>query len=161
MVDDPDGSGLPDVPDDDATEATPSLGDLLGGGNLDMGALLEQAMEMQQQLVDAQTAAAEVVVEGQAGGGAVVVRVTAGLDFESVSIAKEAVDPDDVELLQDLVLAALRDAVDRVADVQRQSMGGLDLGSMSGMLGLGGGDDDADDDDDADGDEDDDETAAP
>jgi DNA-binding YbaB/EbfC family protein len=143
------------------TEPSGGLADLLGGGGLDMSALLEQAMEMQQQLIEAQSAAAETVVEGQAGGGAVVIRVTAGLHFESVTISPAAVDPDDVELLQDLVLAALHDAVDQITTVQRSSMGGLDLGSMGDMLGLGGSADDEFDEDDEDDDEDGTETSAP
>ena len=117
----------------------------LGSGGFDMGALLEQAMEMQQQLLDAQSAAAETVVEGHAGGGAVRIRVTGAFQFESVTISPGAVDPEDVELLQDLVLAALHDAVVQVGELQQASMGGLDLGAMGGALGLGAGPDDEDD----------------
>jgi len=106
-----------------------------GGGGFDMGALLEQAMGMQQQLMEAQSAAAEQVVEGQAGGGAVVVRVSGAMVFESVTIAPAAVDPGDVTMLQDLVLAALHDAMDEVANLQQASMGGFDLGELGGLLG--------------------------
>jgi DNA-binding YbaB/EbfC family protein len=120
---------LPD-PDDGAPDE--------GLGGFDMGALLEQAMGMQQQLMEAQSAAAEQVVEGQAGGGAVVVRVSGAMVFESVTIAPEAVDPDDVGMLQDLVLAALHDAMDEVAALQQSSMGGLDLAGMGGLGDLGG-----------------------
>ena len=140
---------LPDLPD-------PGPGvepdEVLGGGGFDMGSLLEQAMEMQQQLLEAQATAAEAVVEGRAGGGAVTVRVTGGLVFQSVTISPDAVDPAEVELLQDLVLAALHDATDQIAQLQQASMGGLDLGAMGGVLGLGGpaGDDDDDEDDDDD-----------
>lgn len=119
--------------------------------------LLSQAMEMQQQMMAAQAEASEAVVEGQAGGGAVRVRVTGAMVFQSVEISPGAVDPDDVEMLQDLVLAALHDAVERVNDLQAQSLGGLgDLLGGSGlgdMLGMGGagaapdaGDDDFEDD---------------
>jgi DNA-binding YbaB/EbfC family protein len=121
-------SGLPDLPGPDNSDEP---------GGLDMGALLEQAMEMQQQLLEAQAEAAEAVVEGQAGGGAVTVRVTGAMVFESVTIAPEAVDPDDVDLLQDLVLAALSDAMDQIARLQQSSVGALDLGAVGGMLGLG------------------------
>jgi DNA-binding YbaB/EbfC family protein len=132
----------PATPDDAGAE--PAAADLLGGG-FDMGALLEQAMEMQQQLLDAQSAAAETVVEGQSGGGAVTIRVTGAWQFESVTISPTAVDPDDVELLADLVLAALHDAVDQIGRLQEASMGGFDLGAMGGALGLGTGGDDLDD----------------
>lgn len=107
------------------------------GGGLDMGALLGQAMEMQQQIVSAQQEAASREVEGVAGGGMVRIRVTGGMEFRSVSIDREVVDPDDVEMLQDLVLAALHDACTQVAAQGQEAMGGLDLGSLGGMLGLG------------------------
>ena len=105
----------------------------------DLGALLEQAQAMQEQLMAAQAAAAEAVVEGQAGGGVVKVRVTGGYQFEAVEIAPEAVDPDDVDMLQDLVLAALHDAMARLADLQSQTMGGVGLDGLDlgGLLGPG------------------------
>jgi DNA-binding YbaB/EbfC family protein len=96
-------------------------------GGFDFGALLEQAQAMQQQLLEAQAAAAEVVHEGVAGGGAVHVQVTGGMEFLSVKIRKDAVDPDDVELLEDLVLAALHDAVARVNEGQQSALGGMGL----------------------------------
>ncbi len=122
---------LPDPSDADEPPAPTSA-------DFDMGALLEQAMGMQQQLMEAQAEAAEALVEGQAGGGVVRIEVTGGMQFRSITIAPEAVDPTDVELLQDLVLAALNDAMDGIARLQQASMGGLDLGAMGGMLGLGG-----------------------
>ena len=144
---------LPDpAPDDGDGEPGAAAGGDLGG--FDMGALLEQAMGMQQQLMEAQAEAAEVVVEGHAGGGAVKVEVTGGMEFRSITIAPEAVDPSDVELLQDLVLAALNDAMDGIARLQQASMGGLDLGAMGGMLGLGAPSDDTDDEFDEDLDQD-------
>ena len=99
-------------------------------GGPDLGQLLAQAQEMMQ----AQAEAAEQVVEGVAGGGAVKIQVTGGGDFQSVTIAAEAVDPDDVEMLQDLVLAALHDATAKVRQLQQGALGGMDLGG----LGLGG-----------------------
>jgi DNA-binding YbaB/EbfC family protein len=89
---------------------------------------------MQEQLMEAQAAAAEQVVEGQAGGGVVRVTVTGGMEFQSVVIDRDAVDPDDVEMLQDLVLAAVRDAVHKASDLSQQAMGGLDLGALGGLL---------------------------
>lgn len=107
----------------------------------DLGNLLSQAMEMQQQVMAAQAQAAETEVEGHAGGGAVRVVVTGAMEFRSVTISPAAVDPDDVELLQDLVLAALHDAVDQVSRMQEQSLGGfgdaLSGSGIGGMLGLG------------------------
>jgi DNA-binding YbaB/EbfC family protein len=102
----------------------------------DLSQLLEQAQAMQQQLMEAQAAAAEQVVEGVSGGGVVKVTVTGGMDFQSVTIDPAAVDPDDVEMLQDLVLAAVHDAVARVNELQQDSLGGLG-GALGGMLGGG------------------------
>ncbi len=114
--------------------------------SFDLGGLLAQAQQMQQQLLAAQAEAANSVVEGSAGGGAVVVSVTGGLDFRSVRIDPSVIDPDDPSLLEDLVLAALHDAVSKVNEAQQASMGGFDLGGLFGgpemeetMGGLGGG----------------------
>ena len=81
----------------------------------DMSALLAQAQQMSEQLMAQQSAAQATEIEGHAGGGAVVVRMTGGGEFLSVKIAPSAVDPDDVEMLEDLVLAALNDAVANAA----------------------------------------------
>jgi hypothetical protein len=103
----------------------------------DMGNLLKQAQQMQEQLMAAQTEAAGKVLEGHAGGGVVKVTVTGAGEFQSVSIAREVVDPDDVEMLEDLVLAAIHDAMGKVSEMQSQSMGALgDLGGgLGGLLG--------------------------
>jgi DNA-binding YbaB/EbfC family protein len=122
--------------------------DAMGGP--DLGDLLSQAMEMQQQVMAAQAQAAETEVEGVAGGGAVRVVVTGAMEFRAVEISPAAVDPDDVEMLQDLVLAALHDAVTNVNRMQEQSLGGfgdaLAGSGLGGMLGLGDSGDDLDDD---------------
>ena len=97
--------------------------------------LMKQAQKMQEQLMEAQAAAAEQVVEGQAGGGVVKVAVTGGMEFQSVHIDPDAVDPDDVTMLEDLVLAAIHDAVGKVNELSQQAMGGLDLGGLGGLLG--------------------------
>lgn len=126
--------------------------DALGmtGGGFDLGAMLAQAQEMQQQLLDAQAAAAATVLEGQAGGGAVRIRVTGGLNFQAVEIAPDVLAEGDAELVGDLVLAALHDAVDRINELSQQAMGGMDPTALDlgGLLGVGPGDDDDDDDDD-------------
>lgn len=136
----------------------------------DMGSLLGMAMEMQQQMAAAQEALTATVVEGAAGGGVVKVAVTGGYEFRSVTISPEVVDPDDVELLADLVLAALHDAAAKVNELQAQAMnpmGGIDvasldlsdLGGLGDMLGLSPADpfdaDDFEDDDDLEDEDDD------
>jgi DNA-binding YbaB/EbfC family protein len=100
-----------------------------------MNDLMKQAQKMQEQLMEAQAAAAEQVIEGQAGGGVVKVTVTGGLEFQAVHIDPDAVDPDDVAMLEDLVLAAIHDAVAKVNELSQQAMGGLDLGGLGGLLG--------------------------
>jgi DNA-binding YbaB/EbfC family protein len=100
----------------------------------DMNELLRQAMAMQQQLVAAQQEAAERTVTGTAGGGLVRIVMNGSGEPSSVRIDPEAIDPSDPELLEDLVLAALRDALHQVGDLRASAMGGLDLDG----LGLGG-----------------------
>lgn len=134
---------VPAVPgDDDEVELVDDADDAggLGGmGGLDLGALLEQAQEMAAGMAEAQQAAAETVVEGSSGGGMVTVTVTGTFEFQRVKIRPDAIDPDDPGMLEDLVLAAVRDAARRVGELQQQSLGGL--GPMGGDLGglLGGG----------------------
>ncbi len=102
------------------------------GQQPDLAHVLQQAQQLQQQLMEAQAAAAERVVEGQAGGGAVKVVVTGGFDFRSVTIDPAAVDPGDVAMLEDLVLAAVRDAVAKASELNQEAMGGL--GGLGGLL---------------------------
>ena len=109
---------------------------------LDIGALLSQVGQMQQHLASAQQQAADTVVVGSAGGGAVKVEVSGGMEFHSVTIDSSVVDPAHVDELQDLVLAALRDATEKAQQLQADALGqvgfggGLgDLGGLSGLLG--------------------------
>jgi DNA-binding YbaB/EbfC family protein len=97
----------------------------------DLGSLLGQAQAMMANAA----AAADAEVEGSAGGGMVRVVVNGRFEFSAVHIDPAAVDPDDVDLLEDLVLAALRDASAQLTDRQSQALGGLDLGGLGGLLG--------------------------
>lgn len=104
-----------------------------------MNDLLKQAQRMQEQLMEARAAAEETEVEGQAGGGVVKVRVTGAMVFTGISIDPAAIDPEDLGLLEDLVLAAIHDATAKVAKLSEQAMGGMDLGALGAMGGgLGG-----------------------
>jgi DNA-binding YbaB/EbfC family protein len=103
---------------------------LLGGG--DLSGLLQAAQEMQAELASAQAQAAETVVEGVSGGGAVRIEATAGLEFRAVHVRPDALDGNDVEMLEDLILAALRDVVTQANQVQTEALG--DLGGLGGML---------------------------
>ncbi|HLI54737.1 MAG TPA: YbaB/EbfC family nucleoid-associated protein [Acidimicrobiales bacterium] len=105
----------------------------------DMGSLFSQLGQVQQNLREAQEAAAAQVVEGSAGGGAVKVKVSGALDFKEVTIDPSVVDPAEVEMLQDLVLAAVRDAMDKASGLASSTLGqaGLDLPGLGGILGTG------------------------
>ncbi|MEM9204100.1 MAG: YbaB/EbfC family nucleoid-associated protein [Actinomycetota bacterium] len=125
-----DNPDLPELPDLSAL-----TGGGAGGGNplggMDLGGLLASAQEM----MAGMQAAADEVVEGSAGGGLVTVQVDGHYDFKGVSIDPKAIDPDDVSLLEDLVLAALRDAAEQLRAGQPDPMGGMDLGGLGGLLG--------------------------
>lgn len=102
----------------------------------DFGRLLEQAQSMQAQLMQARAEAADQEVVGQSGGGMVKVTLTGGMDARGVTIDPSVVDPADVGMLEDLVLAAVRDALARAAEVSDKALEGVDLGKLgSGLLG--------------------------
>ncbi len=103
-----------------------------------MGGLLSQLGQVQQNLQQAQEAAAAEVVEGTAGGGAVKVRVTGGLEFQEVVIDRSVVDPDDVEMLQDLILVAVRDAMEQALALTSSALGQAGLGGAGRGIDLGG-----------------------
>ncbi len=95
-----------------------------------------------QQVLAAQAQAAQQTVEGSAGGGVVKVQMTGLGEVVGVTLAPEVVAPEDVEMLQDLILAAIRDATTKVADLTRDALGGLgqiDFGAIGQMLGPGPG----------------------
>jgi nucleoid-associated protein EbfC len=98
-----------------------------------MQQLMKQAQKMQEQLMAAQAELSTREIEGSAGGGVVKVVMTGGGELVSVTIDPKAVDPDDVETLQDLVVAAVRDASRVVSELTQQTMGPL-----TGGLGIPG-----------------------
>jgi nucleoid-associated protein EbfC len=103
------------------------------GGQPNMQQLMKQAQKMQQQMMAAQQELAETEVSGTAGGGLVTATVTGSGEVLSVKIDPKAVDPDDVESLEDLVVAAIRDAARAAGELAEQKMGPL----TQGMGGLG------------------------
>lgn len=104
-----------------------------GGGMPDMQAILQQAQQMQQQLMSAQQELAETEVTGTAGGGLVSAVVTGAGELKGLEIDPKVVDPDDVETLADLIVAAVRDA-----NTKAQNLAASKMGPLAG--GLGGGD---------------------
>jgi DNA-binding YbaB/EbfC family protein len=97
---------------------------------------MKQAQKMQAQLLEAQAKLAETAVSGSAGGGLVTATVTGSGEVLSIKIDPKAVDPDDVESLEDLVVAAIRDAAANAQELQQTTMGPL-TGGLGG-LGLPG-----------------------
>jgi nucleoid-associated protein EbfC len=101
-----------------------------------MQQLLQQAQKMQQEMMAAQESLKDEVVEASAGGGTVTVQVTGDLEVKSIKIDPEAVDPDDVELLQDMVLAATNEALRSAQELASAKLGGI-AGGLGGLGGLG------------------------
>jgi DNA-binding YbaB/EbfC family protein len=100
---------------------------------MDMNKLMQQAQEMQEQLQKVQEEAATETVEATAGGGMVTVTANGAGEIVEIKIAKEAIDPDDPEMLADLVLAAVNEAL-RSAQRLVESK----VGPLMGGLGLPG-----------------------
>ena len=98
----------------------------------DMSALLAQAQQMQQQLMEAQEALAVAEVHGQAGGGLVRVTMKGSGEVVGVAIDPKVVDPEDVDTLQDLVLGAFRDASQQVTLMAQSKLGPL-AGGLGGL----------------------------
>lgn len=108
-------------------------GGMMGGGNMQQ--LARQAQKLQQQMTKLQEELEQREYEASAGGGMVTVKVSGKKELVSVTIKPEAVDPDDVEMLQDLVLAATNEALRIASDTMEREMskvtGGL---SMPGLF---------------------------
>ncbi len=102
-----------------------------------MQQMLKQVQKMQQEMMEAQESLKDERVEASAGGGMVKVVVSGDLVVQAVTIDPEAVDPEDVELLQDTVLAAVNEALRSAQELAASKMGGV-AGGMGGPGGLGG-----------------------
>ena len=101
---------------------------------MDMGAILKQAQQMQADMAKAQEELKDEVVDASAGGGMVKVKVSGDLAVQSIEIDPDAVDPEDVEMLQDMVLAAVNEAMTSSQELANKKMGGITGGL--GDLGL-------------------------
>ena len=110
-----------------------------------LGALLQQAQKMQEEMMAAQEKLKDETVEASAGGGMVKVTMSGDLELKSLTIDPDAVDPDDVEMLQDMVMAAINEALRQAMELQSKltGAGGMDpaaaLDALGGLGGLGGG----------------------
>jgi DNA-binding YbaB/EbfC family protein len=100
---------------------------------MDFEKLMQQAQQMQQQMAKAQEELAGETVEASAGGGMVKVKATGALEITEITISPDAIDPDDPELLADMVLAAVNEALRSAQQLVETKLGG----AMGGLQGLG------------------------
>ena len=101
-----------------------------------MQQLLKQAQKMQEDMLAAQESLKDEIVDASAGGGMVTVKVSGDLEVKSIKISPEAIDPDDLELLQDMVLAAVNEGLRSAQELAANKLGGI-TGGLGG-LGLPG-----------------------
>lgn len=102
----------------------------------DLGSMLAGAMELQQRFDEARASVEATEFTGSAGGGAVSITVTGNLRVLDVSISPDAVDPDDIGLLEDMVTAAFTDALARIDAMQQQVLGQFQMPDLSSLGGL-------------------------
>jgi len=99
---------------------------------MDMNKLLQQAQQLQAQMAEAQEELAKERVEASVGGGMVTVKATGAGDVVEIKIKPEAIDPDDPESLEDLVLAGVNEALRSAQDLMQSRLGGA-MGGLGGM----------------------------
>ena len=104
----------------------------------DMGALMRQAQKMQADVAKAQEEVAKMTADGQAGGGMVTATVNGQFELVKLTIEKDVVDPSDIGMLQDLIIAAINGAVTKMRDTSKEKMqslmGGMNIPGMPGMF---------------------------
>ena len=108
-----------------------------GGMPGNMNNLMKQAQKMQRQMEEASKEIEEKEITAAAGGGVVEVTVSGKKEVTKIKIDPEAVDPDDVEMLEDLIMAATNEALRQMDEYSQQSMSKI-TGGIGGMGGLGG-----------------------
>lgn len=104
-----------------------------GFGGMNMNNLMKQAQKMQKQMAEKQEELAERTLEMTSGGGAVKVTINGRREIQELKINPDVVDPDDVEMLEDLVLSAMNEALRQVEEMYNNEMGRL-TGGMGGMF---------------------------
>ena len=113
-----------------------------GGGAGNINAMLQQAQKMQEDMANLQAELEEREYEISAGGGAVTVKINGKKQLLALDIKPEIVDPDDIEMLSDVLVAAVNEAINRVETTNSAEMekitGAMNLPGMGGMGGLPG-----------------------
>ena len=104
-----------------------------GGGMGNMGAMMKQAQKMQAELAKAQDEIKDMEYEATAGGGMVKVKVSGKRELKEIIIDPQVVDPEDIEMLQDLIMAAVNEALRKGEETREATMGKLTPG-MGGMF---------------------------
>ena len=108
---------------------------------MNIGQIAKMAQQMQTQMAQAQDELKETTLEATAGGGAVRIVITGAQEVRSVEIDPGAVDADEVEMLQDLVLSAMNEAISRSKELERERMGriagGMGIPGMPNLPGMG------------------------
>ncbi len=105
-----------------------------GMGGMNMNALMKQAQKMQKQMEETQAALAEQIIETTSGGGAVKVSITGKKEIKSIKINPDVVDPDDVEMLEDLILSAMNEAIRQADEAANGAMSKIAGGNLGGMF---------------------------
>lgn len=105
----------------------------MGGGPSDMNSMIRQAQKMQEQMAEKQAELDEREYEVQAGGGVVTVKIKGTREILDIQLQPEIVDPDDVETLQDILVAAVNEAIKQVESTNEQ-----ELGKITGNMNLPG-----------------------
>ena len=109
-----------------------------GPGGMDMNAMLKQVQQMQAEMMEAQEKLKDEIVEASAGGGTVKVKMSGDLELKEVTIDPEALDPEDADVLADMVMAAVNEALRAAQERANEKMGGI-AGGLGGPGGPGGG----------------------
>jgi nucleoid-associated protein EbfC len=110
-----------------------------GPGGFDVNALMKQAQQMQEQMLQAQEKLKDETVDASAGGGMVKVTVGGDLSLRSITIDPEAIDPEDAELLQEMVQAAVNEGLRAAQELAGSKMGDVTGGLGGGLGGMLGG----------------------
>lgn len=106
-----------------------------GMGGMNMNNIMKQAQKMQKQMVEMQESLNQKTLEMTSGGGAVKIVISGKKEIQSIKIDPEVVDPDDVEMLEDLILSAVNEAIRQADEMYTNEMGKI----TGGLGGLGGG----------------------
>ena len=105
-----------------------------GMGGMNMNNLMKQAQKMQKQMESLQAEMAEKTIETTSGGGALKVVITGKKEIKSININPEVVDPDDVEMLQDLIMTAVNEAIRQAEDMMNSEMSKVTGGLGGGLF---------------------------